>query len=119
MSLAWGPRKGKALETQTEDLTRLWTRGPANLDGYGRLWPVMGRFSADDGKHLRCREFRLYREGWWGVWGEEGGKKIGFHGYGRFGTGFVGFVNRPFRSRGVPFLANLDPIFWPEGCFAS
>ena len=31
MSLAWGPRKGKALETQTEDLTRLWTRGPANF----------------------------------------------------------------------------------------
>ena len=35
-----------------------------------------GRDSADDGKHLRCREFRLYREGWWGVRGEEGGKKI-------------------------------------------
>ena len=72
-----------------------------------------------DGKHLRCREFRLNREGWWGVWGEEGAKKVGFRGYGRFGTVFVGFVNRPFRSRGVSFLANLDPIFWPEGCFAS
>ena len=33
MSVAWGPRKGKALETQTEDLTRLWTRGPANFTG--------------------------------------------------------------------------------------
>ena len=46
----------------------------------------LGRVSSDDGKHLWCREFRLYREGWWGVWGEEGGKKVGLDCYGRFSS---------------------------------
>ena len=39
--------------------------------------PVTPKGSADDGKHLRCREFPTTVEGWWGVRGEEGDKNIG------------------------------------------
>ena len=39
-----------------------------------------------DGKHLRCREFRLSVEGWWGVRGEEGGKKFVSDCLGGFGA---------------------------------
>ena len=43
---------------------------------FGGVWEGLGPDFPDDGKHLRCREFRLSVEGWWGVRGEEGGKKF-------------------------------------------
>ena len=63
---------------------------------------------SDDGKHLRCREFRLYREGWWGVWGEEGGKKIGLDCYGRLWPVLAG--NR--RICKPPLSLERCVVFW-------
>ena len=58
-----------------------------------------------------------YRAGWRGVWGEEGGKKIGLDGYGRFGPVDLGICKPPLSLERCVVFGESGPHFLARRLF--